>query len=235
MKALLATVPALAILAAVALPAPAMAGCVKRLPVSYSFASEFAGDYPGRSVTVRVWSKGPAIRHLQVKLYTFGGDLLGSGRAGTPVAKARTVRMRMRYALQPGRYTLGVEGEPNRSAACGPKQIFRVVRFRGCVTTLPLTFPDKPTGAAADYNGALSVDIAAAGELLRNVDVSLSNAAGQLLGQRHFGVLFGTRAASFDLPDGLAPGDYTLLAKGEIDAQPASCGPKSTTTTLSFR
>lgn len=216
----------------VAAPA-ASAACITSLPVTFALPSPFAGGY-GRTLPLRITTRGRPIRNLEAKLYTFGGDLLGRARAARTLTSSVRVPLRLRFALQPGTFTLALFGEPNAGASCGPKSLFRVVRFRDCLTELPVRFPRPPQGVASDYGETLSVPLAADGFLLRDVDVSLSTFDGAVLGHRVFPVVFGERQADFRLPGGLRAGTYTVFVRGTIASQPRSCGPKTTKTTLSF-
>jgi hypothetical protein len=136
--------------------------------------------------------------------------------------------------MQAGSFTLALFGEPNADPSCGPKHTFIVVRFLPCPSTLPVTFPDPPSGKASDYGDSLSVDVAPTSEVVRHVTVSLSSFDGTKLGSRRFPVLFGQVTATFDVPGGLQPGGYTVFVSGAIKGLPASCGPKSAKTVLTF-
>jgi hypothetical protein len=211
----------------------ARAGCITRLPVSATFASKFAASY-SHSVPVRISTRGPRIRSFTVAIYTFKGELLGRGRAKHTIRSATTVKIKLRYPLQAGKFTLVMYGEPNASPSCGPKHKFQVVHFRGCMTTLPVTFPSEPTGLATDYGSQVTVNVASAGWILSDVEVSLTSFSGFTLGTRHLAVLYGQESPTFDLSSGLQPGGYTLTATGLVKAQPPSCGPKSAKTVLKF-
>lgn len=228
-----ATTLVLAVLTTFVAASTAQARCITRLPVEYSFPSDFAGSFE-RRLPITIATKGPPIRNLEAKLYTFGGALLGQTRRTSTLTSSRRLTMRLRYPLQPGRFTLTLFGEPNRSRSCGPKHLFRTVRFRDCPTQLPIDFPTLPQGRATDYGSALSVPLKARSDVLRGLSISLSDFSGNELDRREFGVLFGTRRADFQLSDPLAPGSYTVFVSGVVANQPASCGQKTAKTILEF-
>lgn len=221
-------------LAALALahPAGAQAGCTTRLPISYSLESRFALSYR-RVVPITVTSGARQIRNLRVKLYTFNGDLLGSVSRAS-LSGSAVLRLRLRFALQPGAYTIYAEGEPNASSACGPKHSSSVIRFSSCITSLPVSFPDPPGGYAEDYEGYLSFTLASRGALMRSLKVSVSNFAGELFGASSVRALFGSLTVNVPLRRALTPGGYTIYVEGWISAQPRSCGPKSAEQVLTF-
>ncbi len=212
-------------------PEPSFARCINTLPVTNSFPSDYAASY-SKTLPITVRTRGPAIRKLEAKLYTFGGDLLGRERAKRTVRNATTLRMRLRFPMQPGRYTLTLFGEPNADPSCGPKHTFRVVRFRDCPLRLPVTFPQLPRGRAVDYGGLMTVRVASKGPLLRDVDVTLSRFDGTQLGVKRFRTLFGTVAANFSFSGGVPPGDYSVSVRGRISRQPESCDDATASTTL---
>lgn len=207
-------------------------GCITRLPIVVTVPSRFTATYR-RVLPVNVTSRVPRIRHLRISLYTFNGDLIGRGTRGA-LSGSAVVRLHLRYPLQPGEYTIYSEGEPNADPSCGPKTRSRVVRFRGCIATLPVDFPNPPGGTAADYGGFLSFAISSEGPLIRRLRVSVSDATGRLVGAAHRAVLFGTVTIDVRLRHKLQPGAYTVDVRGSIDAQPRSCGPKHALLTLTF-
>ncbi|HVA19590.1 MAG TPA: hypothetical protein VMU55_05410, partial [Solirubrobacteraceae bacterium] len=139
-----------------------------------------------------------------------------------------------RYPLQPGAYTLYAEGAPNADASCGPKHSSRVLRFRACSASLPVLFGQPPGGSAADYEGFLSVTLGSRGPLIRELNISLSNFAGDLFGSTRLPVLFGTVTVDIRLTRPLAPGGYTITVSGSISSQPRPCERPSAHQTLTF-
>jgi hypothetical protein len=207
-------------------------GCITRLPVTVTVPSHFAIAYK-RVVPVTMTSRGPLIRHLRVLLYTFSGDLLGSATRRS-LSGSAVVRLRLRYRLQPGEFTLYSEGEPNADPSCGPKHDSRVLRFRDCITRLPVTFPEPPSGIAADYGGYLSFPLSSRGPLIRRLEVTVYSFSGRFFGAARLPVLFGTENVNVPLRRTLTAGDYAIVARGWIAAQPRSCGPKHAEQTLTF-
>ncbi len=212
--------------------AVASAACITHLPVIVTVPSRFTVHYK-RVLPVKLTSRGPRIRHLRVSLYTFGGDLLGRGTRRS-LSGSGVVRLRLRFRLQPGEYTIYAEGEPNADPSCGPKNRSRTVRFRGCITRLPVTFPEPPEGIAADYGNYLSFDLSSRGPLIRRLRIFVSSFEGRLFGATRKSVLFGTVTIDVPLRKRLVPGSYTITVRGSIASQPSSCGPKRAQQTLTF-
>lgn len=207
-------------------------GCITRLPVTVSVPSHFAAAYK-RVVRVTVTSRGPFIRHLRVVLYTFSGDQLGIATKSS-LSGSAVLRLRLRYRLQPGEFTLYAEGEPNADPSCGPKHDSRVLRFRDCITRLPVTFPEPPGGTAADYGRFLSFALSSRGPLIRHLRVRIYSFDGRFFGATRLPVLFGSKTVDMPLRRALTAGDYTISVWGSIVAQPRSCGPKNAQQTLTF-
>ncbi len=222
----------LAGVALLATPGAAQAACITRLPVSYTLKSRFAQAY-GRVIAIAVSSRVPAIRNLRLTLYTFAGDLLGRGYRRV-LSGNGAVRVKLRFGLQPGAYTLYAQGEPNADPSCGAKHASSVIRFVGCTTSLPVRFPMPPGGPAADYGGYLSFAIASRGPLMRALNVSVSSFAGEAFGTTSVAELFGSVTVNVPLAQALRPGDYTIKVEGWIASQPRSCGPKHAEQALSF-
>jgi hypothetical protein len=209
-----------------ALAPPASAAptrCTTSLPVTYSLPSSFVQSFT-RSLPLTVRTAGPPVRRLYVAVYTFSGDLIGDGSLSRVLTGSATVRLRLRFALQPGAYTLYMQGYPNASASCGPKHLSKVLTLRGCATTLPVSFPDPPADAAASYTTVLPVQLSATGGLLRELRVTLSSFSGQVYGTTTFDPLLGTATVDIPLSQPLIAGPYTVYVSGTISGQPPSCG-----------
>jgi hypothetical protein len=207
-------------------------GCITTLPVITTVPSRYAIAY-NRVLPVTVTSRGPRIRGLRVSLYTFSGDLLGRASRSSLTGSAN-LRLHLRYRLQAGEYTLYSEGEPNADPSCGPKHRSRVMRFRGCITRLPVTFPEPPGGTAADYGNYLSFALSSRGPLIRRLRIFVSSFEGRQYGSTRLKALFGTVTVNVPLKLRLAAGDYTITVRGSIASQPRSCGPKHAQQTLTF-
>lgn len=219
--------------AAARTPAASSTGCITALPVVVTVPSRFTASYR-RVLPVRVTTRGPSIRRLRVSLYTFSGDLLGRGIRRKTLSGSGVVRVRLRFRLQPGEYTLYSEGEPNRDPSCGPKHDSRVVRFRGCTTELPVSIPAPPGGMAADYGAFLSFELASRGPLIRSLEVTVSGFDGTFFGGARRSALFGTVTVHVPLRQELVPGGYTVTVLGVVSSEPDSCGLSSTEETLAF-
>lgn len=196
-----------------------------RLPVQYQFRSPFIATY-SKVIPVKVSTSGRPIRHLTAGLYTFGGDRVAFGRAARRLWSSGWVRMRVHGGrMQAGEFTLVLLGEPNRDRHCGPKHLYRVVRFRPCPDRLPVSFPRLPEGLAADHLGGLSVDITAGRQLLSDLSVSVRPAPGGTVTRMRVPDLFGEIRLTFQPQEGARPGEYVIQARGKVSEMPAACGP----------
>jgi hypothetical protein len=153
---------------------------------------------------------------------------MGASGSHRVVRGTATLGLRLNGSFRPlqvGAFTLVLTGEPNRNRSCGPKQATRVLRFRACAATLPVTFPDLPGGRAADYGGYLSVAIRSRGPLIGDLRSAVYGVDGTLLGRTpRLSALFGLKLLDHKLVRPLQPGSYTVVTDGMIDGQPRSCG-----------
>lgn len=209
------------------------AGCLTRLPVNVTLPSGFAAAYHA-NIPVAVSSNGPTIRNLRAAIYTFSGDQIAATRQTTGRLSSGTLNLRLAFGpLQQGAYTLVLTGEPNASPSCGPKKFITVVRFRGCLTQLPLRFVSPPGGAASDYDGYLSATLQSTGPLVRDLEGAVYDAEGTLFGEGTLTALYGQTSLNMKLNRPLVPGVYTVVVAGLIE-QPRSCGPKTAQVDLQF-
>lgn len=217
----------------------AQAACITRLPIKVSLPDgPYAATYT-KDVLVRVSPRGPRIRNLRADLYTFSGLRMGSSTTRRAVRQVATLKLRLGRIFRPlqvGAYTLVLTGEPNPSSQCGPKQAIRVLRLRGCRSRLPVTFPKLPGGRASDYGGFLSVAVRSNGHVIRDLQSAVYGFDGSLLGRApDLLALFGEETMDNRLVRPLSPGSYTVIVKGLIGEQPASCGPKTAQATMTFQ
>ena len=185
-----------------------------------------------------VVTQGPPIRNLTGTLYTFGGVKIASGSLKPTIFSSNQLTLHLGQGFRPmqaGKFTLALFGEPNADPSCGPKHAYKVIQFAPCLITLPVTFPNPPSGKAADYGNSLSVNVQGKGFLLNDVNVSLSTFTGTALGSRNFKTVFGEVTATFNVPGGVQPGGYTVFVSGGIQGMPASCGSKTAKTVLTFQ
>jgi hypothetical protein len=226
-----------ALLLAAGAPQAAGAACLTRLPVRVSLPDgNYAATYT-KQVRVRIAPEGARIGNLQVSLYTFSGRRMGISKARRAARSAVTLTLpldRVFRPLQIGGFTLVVTGEPNLDPSCGPKKATRVLRFRDCRDKLPVTFPKKPGGKAADYEGYLSVPIRSDGPLIRELTSTIYSFDGRLVGRSTLAALFGQQTLDHVLLAPLAPGGYNIIVEGLIDDQPSSCGRKTAQATMTF-
>lgn len=207
-------------------------GCVTRLPAAVQLSSDYAAVFR-HSVHLRVHTRGPRLRRTYASLYTFSGELIARSRK-LNVRSSRLLRLRLRHGpMQPGRFTLVVTGEPNRSRSCGPKTYTRVLTFRACSPRLPVIFPEPPGGRASEHADTLSVAVRTTGPFLRDLRSSIYSFDGRLLGRASLGSLFGEAVLDHPLSEPLTPGSYTVLVDAE-GGQPAVCGLQRATQVLEF-
>lgn len=214
---------------------PAKAGCITTLPMSWSLRSYYANSWT-RTMQVDVKTNGPAIRSLSVSVSTFHGDQLGRGSLHRTLTSSGTVRVKLKYAMQPGRYTLYFYGFPNSDPSCGPKHMSSVLRLVSCGSQLPVKFRNTPQGYAADYQGWYSFGVQPQnGTLMKKLNASLSTFSGTLIGKKKIPILFGDLTVSIPLNQAIQPGQYTLSVGGFPPGRPLSCGPAHATKTLTFK
>ena len=220
-------------------PAPADASCgalrVEPQVVS-KFSKVFASQYT-KKMRIAVERGGSQVRHWRVELYTFGGFRLGKSRYESSMSSYDKTSLKLRIPMQPGRYTLVVKGNVGR---CGELELNKVVNFRGCLNSLPISFPNKPGGTAADYGRYLSVKVAPkpVWAPLKDIRGTLSNFEGDVFGTaelpRGSRKLIGEQVLDFKLKSGgLEPGGYSVFVTGKA-RQPNQCGNLSKSTSLRF-
>ncbi len=213
----------------------AKAGCITTLPVSWSLRSYYAASWT-RTMRIDVKTNGAAIRGLSVSVSTFHGDLLGKGSLRRTLTSTGSIRLRLKYPMQPGRYTLFFYGFPNSDPSCGPKHMSAVLRLSSCASQLPITFLNTPQGYAADYQGWYSFEVQPQnGMLMKNLTATLSTFSGNSIGQKKIAVLFGDLTVSIPLNRAILPGPYTLDIGGFPPGRPIACGPAHATKTLTFK
>lgn len=221
-------------------PTPAEAGCgqLKAKPEVISrYPKIFANQYE-KKLKVRVQRGGSSVTNWRVQLYTFGGFLLGQSDYDKKMSSTDIATMKLRLPLQPGKYTLVTKGDVG---GCGELQRNEVVNFRDCLRKLPIEFPQKPGGTAADYGKYLSVKIAPKPVWAPLVDIygTLSNFDGDVYGKaelpRGGRKLIGQQFLNFKLKSGgLDRGGYSVYVTGKA-RQPRSCGNVAKSTTLRFK
>ena len=223
-----------AALAAAAVPDSSEARGCRKLPVKAKVLSKYSENYALQytdELPVYVETRGPTIRNAQIQLYTFEGFRLGRSRKLGDFGVGIKGKAKLRFPMQAGRYTLVVKGTV---AGCGELQVAKVVRFRDCRETLPIKFPDRPAGNAADYGGFLSVELETRGPAIRNLVGRVYSFDGEFFGKGSLSVLFGTAFLHNRLRKPLQAGGYSFVVEGRID-QPRECGTKSKSTTLKFK
>jgi hypothetical protein len=218
-------------------PAEAEARCGERLAARYQVQSRYpklyASQYKKR-VKVNVTTHHGPLVAWQVQLYTFQGKLLGQTKRKRALNHSKTVRVDLKFPIQPGKFTIVIKGYPRGCHA--ESELADVVRFADCTTKLPVRFPDRPGGAAADYEGFLSVPIESRnGALIKNPETEVYSTSGEFFGRNIDGYkrLFGRLTFNNKLTKSLRAGQYTVILYGRLD-QPRECGPKQASTVLTF-
>lgn len=220
--------------AVLAQPPDASARSCKQLPVKAKVLSKFGDRYAleyTKKVPVYAETRGPTIRNWQIQIYTFQGFKLGESKKLGDFSIGDKGRAKLRFPMQAGKYTLVIKGTV---AGCGELQRTKVVSFRDCREKLPIKFPDRPGGQAADYGGFLSVQLETRGPVIRKLTGRVYSFDGELFGRGRLGVLFGTAFLHNRLSKPLQAGGYSLVVEGRID-QPHECGIKSTNAVLKFK
>jgi hypothetical protein len=213
----------------------AKAGCINTLPMSWSLRSYYAASWT-RTMRIDVRTNGPAIRSLSVSVSTFHGDQLGKGSLRRTLTSVGSIILKLKYPMQPGRYTLYFYGFPNSDPSCGPKHMSSVLRLSSCGSQLPVNFLNTPQGYAAAYGGWYSFEVRPQnGMLLKNLNSTLSTFSGMPIGSKRIPVLFGDLTISIPLHQAIQPGGYTLNVAGFPPGRPLSCGPAHATKTLTFK
>ena len=218
-------------------PALAEARCGERLAATYSVQSRYpklyASQYKKRARVNVTTHHGPLVE-WQVQLYTFQGKLLGQTKRKRALNHSKTVRVDLKFPMQPGKFTIVIKGFPR--GCHSESQMSDVVRFRDCTDRLPVKFPEKPGGVAADYEGYLSVPVESrGGALIKEPRTEIYSFANEFFGRDDDGYprLFGRLTFNNKLVKPLRAGSYTVIVSGRLD-QPRQCGPKHAQTTLTF-
>ena len=234
--ALIALLAGAAIFSAEASPAPARtAFCSGGLPASGKIVTEYEKPYAiayRKSVKVYVESDGPAMSDVHAELYTFDGVKLGESKDFGDFSVGATKRVKLRFPMQAGKFTLVIKGVAE--GCSNERERSQVVRFHDCGSELPLKFPRRPGGQAADYAGYVSVPVRTDGVTIDDLRGTLSNFDGQFFGRSRLKVLFGTATMDNKLVRGLDAGRYSFTVDAFPD-QPRKCGRKKTSVSLRFR
>ncbi|MGI8460447.1 MAG: hypothetical protein ACR2OC_02250 [Solirubrobacterales bacterium] len=215
----------------------AEARCGERLAAKYNVVSRYpklyALQYKKRLKVSVTTHHGPLVE-WQVQLYTFQGQLLGQSKRKSTLNNTKTAKVKLRFPIQEGKFTLVVKGYPR---GCHAESVTSdVVRFSGCTTKLPLKFPDKPGGIASDYGGFLSVPVESRnGALIKRPESEVFSFGGEFFGRSidDYKVVFGRVTFNNKLVKPLRAGGYTVIVSGRID-QPRQCGDKTAQTELTF-
>jgi len=218
-------------------PASAEARCGERLAAKYNVVSRFpklyASQYEKRMKVSVTTHHGPLVE-WQVQLYTFQGKLLGESKRKSTLNSTKSARLKLKYGIQAGKFTLVVKGFPR---GCHSESVTSsVVRFVDCTNFLPVKFPDTPGGIAGDYEAFLSVPIETrGGALIRNVESRVFSSDNEFFGRSidDYKVVFGRVTMNNRLIKPLRPGSYTMEVSGRVD-QPKRCGDKTASVDMEF-
>jgi hypothetical protein len=218
-------------------PDTAEARCGERLAAKYRVRSRYPKLYASqyrKKVRVNVTTHHGPLVEWQVQLYTFQGKLLGQTKRKRALNHSKTVKVKLKFPIQPGKFTMVIKGFPRGCHV--ESQMADVVRFSDCTNRLPVKFPNRPGGAAADYEGFLSVPIESRnGALIKNPETEVYSSSGEFFGRDIDGYkrLFGRLTFNNKLTKSLRPGEYTVRLYGRLD-QPRECGSQTAETTLKF-
>jgi hypothetical protein len=233
-RSLIAAVVGLAVGAALLVPAQRARaqGCITTLPVSWYLKSPYAAAFR-RTLVLHVKTDGPRITALHADLSTFAGYVLGKGRLSGALTSAATIRMRLYYPMQAGRFTLYFWGYPNADPSCGPKHNSAVMKLESCAAGgLPVKLDaGGPASAGATSYGFDAESVG--GVVLKHLSVQLRGPGGAVVGAAEIPVLFGRLLVSIPLRGALAPAQaYTLSVSGYGPGRPAACGAASVSRTV---
>jgi hypothetical protein len=202
------------------------------------FPKPFATQYK-KKLRIQVFNRTRNVKRWHAELYTFSGYRLGRSKPGKWLQWGDKTAIKLRQSMQPGKYTVVIKG---KIMGCGKREVSDVVNLRGCLNRLPIRFPNKPGGNAADYNagGYVSVGIEPrdAWAPIRRIKSTLLDFNGTVYGRaelpRGSRKLIGKQFLHHELTRELAPGQYTVLVEGKAP-QPRSCGDKTRSTVLTFK
>lgn len=221
-------------------PEAAVAGCPNlraEVEAVSRFPKPFASQYK-RKLKLQVFNRTGNVVKWHVELYTFSGFKLGQSKDKKNLRFGDTATVKLRQSMQPGPYTVVVKGEIFR---CGESETSDVVKLRGCLGKLPIKFPVKPKGNAADYNsgGFVSVGIEPRSSWapIKKIKSTLSDFNGTVYGTaelpRGSRKLIGRQFLNHELTRNLGAGQYSVYVEGKAP-QPRSCGDKTKTAILRF-
>lgn len=222
-------------------PAVAAAACGNLradVEVVSRFPKPFASQYK-RKLRVEILNRTRNVKRWRVELYTFSGYRLGKSKPKKWLRWGDRTAIKLRQSMQPGKYTAVVKG---KIRGCGKSEATDVVNLRGCLNQLPIKFPNKPTGNAADYNagGYVSVGIEPRSDWapIKRIKSTLLDFNGTVYGRaelpRGSRNLIGRQFLDHELTRELTAQQYTVLVEGKAP-QPRSCGDKTKTTVLTFK
>ncbi len=218
-------------------PDSAEARCGERLAAKYSVQSRYSKLYASqykKKLKVSVTTHHGPLVEWQVQMYTFQGKLLGQTKRKRALNNTKTVRVDLKFPIQPGKFTIVIKGFPR---GCHSESVTSdVVRFADCTTRLPVKFPSLPGGTASDYGAFLSVPVESrGGALIKHPESEIFSFDGTFYGRNidDYKVLFGRLTFNNKLTRALQPGGYTMVVSGRLD-QPRECGNKTAQVTLTF-
>ena len=191
------------------------------------YPKAFATQYK-KKLKIAVYNRTGNVKKWHLKLYTYSGYKLGSSKEKKWLTWGNKASIRLRQAMQPGGYTVVLKGE---IPGCGSSETSDSVRLRGCLNKLPVKFPGKPTGKAADYNsgGYVSVPIEPRSDWapIKKITSTLTDANGTIYGRaelpRGSRKLIGKQFLNHELTRNLGAGEYSVFVEGKAP-QPRSCG-----------
>jgi hypothetical protein len=222
-------------------PQVANAGCGNlraQVEVVSRFPKPFASQYK-KKLRIQVFNRTRNVKRWHAELYTFSGFRLGKSKPKKWLRWGDRTAIKLRQSMQPGKYTVVLKGKILR---CGKRETSDVVNLRGCLNQLPVRFPNKPGGNAADYNagGYVSVGIEPRSDWapIKKIKSTLLDFNGTVYGRaelpRGSRNLIGRQFLDHELTRELTAQQYTVLVEGKAP-QPRSCGDKTKSTVLTFK
>ena len=211
-------------------PDSAEARCGERLAAKYSVQSRYSKLYASqykKKLKVSVTTHHGPLVEWQVQLYTFQGKLLGQTKRKRALNNTKTVRVDLKFPIQPGKFTIVIKGYPR---GCHSES---VTRRRGPLRRLhhpaPGQVPRLPGGVASDYGAFLSVPVESrGGALIKHPESEIFSFDGTFYGRNIDDYKRALRPPHVQqqADPGPAAGGYTMVVSGRLD-QPRECGNKT--------
>jgi hypothetical protein len=211
-------------------------GCLTTLPLKYSLSSYYAASWVKTLDVYVVPQDGVSLQNLDVSISTFSGQELGSVVVKGSFSKGQEIKIKLKYPMQEGKFSLYFKGSPNANPDCGPKHLAAIIKMTGCGDKLPVKIIDTTEGYASSYGNYYSFGLESVnGQLLKNLKVSMASFGGQELGKSSIPVLFGTLKVNLPISSRIYSEKYSITVSGYPPQRPVACGTVSVEKTVRFR